>query len=181
MIEICLGIWHDSISLGIGLSALAEVETVLGTSTFRAELTRDRTIELMAGDQRFVNAGEDQRPGLELRLDCVRPKDAVVETARCQYHWIGMQDMGGKLVHQLDHDHRLPWPRVRKCDSYWVPDELFREVMIRRRSAVAAKHRWETPPGSIVAKLEARHRLQLASIKHMDEQNRAMLNPRIAA
>lgn len=174
-IDVCLGIWHDHVAVGMSVDTLAEAETYLRSSTFKLSLRSDRTLVLERGDGIAHRAGENQQLGYEFAVRGIRE----VETARCQNHWIRMLE-DEALVHpfysfRLDPDHRMPWPRVRKCDSYWVPDEIFKEIVVRRRSCLAAKERWAMPPASITARLTPKHRLQLHDIVHMDRQRESML------
>lgn len=177
-IEVCLGIWHDHVAIGMHLDTLAEIERYLGASTFRLSLRKDRTVVLEKGDDAPSRCGEQQQVGYELRLRGLRDDFKV---ARCQNHWVRMVE-DDVLVHsfysfKLQLDHKMPWPRVRKCDSYWVPDEIFREIIIRRQSTLQANERWAMPPASITQHLEPKQRMQLQSMKHMDGQNASMLNP----
>lgn len=185
-IRTLLGIWHDKTTVLMSVDACAEMGVYLGSSRLRLKVVPAVRMAVIRSDRERglvpCRAGEETYPDM-LRLDGARCQDV----ARCRLFEVEFRESRGRsgnpsLVCQLPPDHRMPWPRIRsECDLYWPPDEVFKEVMQRRRSCMAGGDRWEMPPGSITRHLGPRHRLQLADMRHMDAQDASLLNGRRAA
>src|SRR5258708_3490995 len=146
MLHVILGIWHDRVSLGISDHDRGLLEAELGTDKFQVVITNDRKVYLYASPdagRRFVANGESEQPGNEASLECGR-EDGQIETSRCQNHWVHMvpgEFLGSQAYwFKLPLDHQLPWPKLRQCESYWVPAEVMKEIVRRRNSALLAHH-----------------------------------------
>jgi len=165
-VTVRLGIWHGQVSIGMSLEDAAAVETFLGSSTMRLELMGDRTVRLCADPEgrRFTSNGQAEVDGNEVGI--TGPRDPSVETARCCNHWVDMAEhpMLPVLQHKLMPDHMLPWPKVRDCQSYWPPEEIFKEIVVRRKSCLSSGGRWTTPPGAIVSHLTPDLRVRLSRL-----------------
>jgi len=164
-----LGIHHTEVSLCFPVGEVCEVERYLNSTQMEVHITPARTVVLrpFADGKSFSLLGDENvAPGFDVRIRGRHDK----KTARARNHPIDMVEgsfMGGPaLLYTLPADHLLPWPQVRDCDIYWPPDEIFEEIMIRRRSCVAHRNRWDTPPGSITSRLTPQHRKQLYGMVH---------------
>lgn len=178
-----LGIWHDRVSVGISEFDREALELELGATRFQMVIGNDRRLYLYASGEAgnlFTGQGEAQQPGNEVNLTCTR-EAGQIETSRCCNHWVIMLP-GEFLGHQaycldLPLDHQLPWPKLRDCDSYWVPAEVMKEIVRRRRSALDAKHPVPTPPASFTKRLTAQQRTDLwradNEVRHINKRSAA--------
>lgn len=65
------------------------------------------------------------------------------------------------MVVSLPHDHLLPWPLAKDCESYIRSEELIRDLAIRRAHAKMIGTTFPTPPANIVKAMSPRQRKEM--------------------
>jgi hypothetical protein len=78
------------------------------------------------------------------------------------------------LVGTVPPDHLLPWPHPRKCELYWTPAEVFREIVMRRRSALAHGAIPPEIPRYLDRRLTPELVRRVQDMRHMDSQRASM-------
>jgi hypothetical protein len=90
----------------------------------------------------------------------VAGKFAADQIARFELHEIDLDadPYQKRMGAFIPANHLLPWPKLRRCDAYYTPEEIVRQVLMRRRSAIAAGlTKMPQIPDCLYSKLQQQH------------------------
>lgn len=170
-INLLVGLWHDHLAIQCSREEQAEIEATLETTRFEVLLDeKNHTVSIWPSTSDadgkcfhlLSTTQEEAGHGQALLFS----KDLALESiARFALTPVDFEltDLG--VLHaRIDADYKLPWPKLRDCQSYYTPDEMFRQVMLRRRHALeAGEKRMPSIPDKWLEQIGAENRIRIFS------------------
>lgn len=159
-IAIRIALWHEGIGVQFASDDVRdEFVDVIGGDRVMGQI-EGRTLRLLAGGtkhQRIRTCDPDQHGGDRHKV-VVAGNFAVDQIARFELHEVEMEASWPQVLVEIPPDHLLPWPKLRRCDLYYTPAEIVRQVLMRRRSAIdAGLDKMPQIPDSLYSKLQQSH------------------------
>lgn len=167
-IEVRVGLWHD----GMGVSVTPQVANTLaelwGHLEADAGFVDGRTIFVegkLGSKTRFslCTPGRNGDDTHRMRVGGTFSLDAI---ARCMLVPVFLENserVPALFLGEMPPCHELPWPKLTaECKSYYGPDEVLRQILLRRRSALrAGERRMPSIPDRFLALLDEDRRRRL--------------------
>ncbi len=153
-----LGIWHDEVAVFFDQDPGVALAVSLEPDTRRLFVTEDEE----HGDRAHSDSAMRGRDEFEWRVDAMGCEREGF--SRCCLMDVDLVPTpNGGWTADLPQNHEMPWPHARDCVSYSRADELMRECVVRKASAVAAGVPMPPPPPPIQMELTPAMRLELFS------------------
>ncbi len=167
-----VSLWHDRLHLQATQEDQDAIERLFGGAHFEAQAGPDgRSILIRLArswdGQRFHKASPPHRGDFARAMD-FRGTFAVDSIARFRAHEVqfsfGKDPDGYVLAASLEADYKTPWPLLKQedCQAYYTPDEMVRQIMLRRRHALeAGETRMDGIPDTWLAYLDQHHKTDI--------------------
>lgn len=153
-IEVRVGLWHDKMAIQLNPETAETLQNYWGHLGAEAGFVTvtERLVYLECSDDggnRFAGSLDPDRCGGDTHRLSMLGAYNLDLVARCELHTVTMTDdvKAGHFYGDIGPDHLLPWPKLtEKCKAYMCADEVIRQIMLRRKSAIAAGIGWPKMP-----------------------------------
>lgn len=162
-----VGLWHDKAQIQFAPAIAANLFELWGTR--QADLVLIERTLLLAGcpekGRKCFRIVPDKCGGdaFGIALSGSLARDTIARFELHEMEFAPEPTMPGTFRTTIPADHELPWPRLHaSCKAYYGPDEILRQVMMRRRSALSAGlRRMPHIPDQFVALLDDDYRRKI--------------------